>query len=340
MDFSIKPKITKSLILSEFSEEQIMSYYLNIPIKKGLFRSPLRKDINPTCSLYRNKSGTLIFKDFATGQYLNCFEVVQAKYNCNYFEALNIIANDFNIVHNKILHKNSDKIIDNSIKIKNNEIAKIQVEIQNFTPYELKWWKKYGITLDLLKKYKVFSCKHVFLNGNIIAESSQNCPIFGYYGGNIKKNKEKIELWRCYFPKRKSYRFITNWPSKKIQGFDQIIGKGKLLIITKSMKDLLCFRSIGLEAIAPNSETQFLTDSILNNLKQNYKHIIVLFDNDQTGISFMNKIKKKHPELLYTWIPFKYKAKDISDFYKKYGRDFTIKTIKDYIIWLKKVRKI
>lgn len=340
MDFQFKPRLSKELILSKYSEEQIMSFYLKVPIKKGLFRSPLRVDKEPTCSIYRNSSGTLLFKDFATGQCLNCFGIVREMFNCSYIEALKIIANDFNIIKDTSIPQNIGKINTNLNKIKGNEIANIQVEIQDFTPYEIKWWKKYGITLELLKKYKVFSCKYVFLNGKIIAKSSQSCPIFGYYGGTIKRNKKKIELWRCYFPKRESYRFITNWPSKKIQGFDQIIGKGKLLIITKSMKDLLCFRSIGLEAIAPNSETQFLTDSVLNNLKQNYKHIIVLFDNDQTGISFMNKIKKKHPELLYTWIPFKYKAKDISDFYKKYGRDFTIKTIKDYIIWLKKVRKI
>ena len=63
--------------------------------------------------------------------------------------------------------------------------------------------------------------------------------------------------------------------------------------------------------------------------------IIVFFDNDQTGISFMNSIKRKHPELIYTWIPRKYRAKDISDFYKKYQREETIKLIKNFILYLK-----
>lgn len=73
MNFAFEPKITKELILSRFSEEQIMEFYLRVPVKRGLFRSPLRRDREPTCSFYRNNSGDLIFKDFATGQHLNAF---------------------------------------------------------------------------------------------------------------------------------------------------------------------------------------------------------------------------------------------------------------------------
>lgn len=335
MNFKFPIKLSKELILSKFSEEQIMEYYLHVTVKKGLFRSPLRRDKQPTCSFYRNNSGTLIFKDFATGQNLNIFGIVQELFNCSYFEALRIIANDFGILENTCLLKNSSKLNKNITKIKKNEISKIQIEIQNFTDLELKWWSKYGITLEILKKYNIYSCKHVFLNEQLFAESRQHCPIFGYYGGKIQQNKEKIELWRCYFPKRTSYRFITNWPTKKIQGYSQLPKEGKLLVITKSMKDLMCLYSLGITAIAPNSETQFIPDSVLQDLKQRFRYIIVLFDTDYTGVSFMNKLKKKYPELLYTWIPRKYKAKDISDFYAMYKKQKTQELIKNYLLWLK-----
>lgn len=334
MIFQFQQKITKDLILSKFSEEQIMEYYLNIPVRKGLFRSPLRRDRQPTCSFYRNKSGTLIFKDFATGQHLNIFDVVQIIHNCNYFEALRIIANDLSIVNDKTLHKNNGKINLNPIKIKDKEVSKIQIEIQDFTDNELKWWGRYGITLDILKKFNVYSCKHVFLNSNLFATSQQHCPIFGYYGGKIQDNKEKIELWRIYFPKRKSYRFVTNWPSKKIQGFNQLPKKGKLLVITKSMKDCLCLYSCGISACAPNSENLFISDKVLDDLKQRFKYIVVLYDNDRPGQYNMAKIRKAHPELIYTFIPKKYGSKDISDFYKDHGRKETINLIKNFVLWL------
>ena len=331
MDFQFQPKLTKELILSRFSEEQIMEFYLRIPIKKGLFRSPLRRDKEPTCSFYRSGKGDLIFKDFATGQHLNVFGVVQSLFNCDYFEALKIIANDFGIVRDKSITKNPGKINPNPVQIKDKEMSKIQIEVQDFSELELKWWGKYGIDLSILKKFDVYSCKHLFLNGQLLAKSQQHCPIFGYYG----KKYQGLELWRCYFPKRTSFRFITNWPSKKIQGYDQLPKQGKLLVITKSMKDVMCLYSCGITACAPNSETQFVSDSILDDLKQRFRHIVVLFDNDETGISFMNKLKKKHPDLIYTWIPRHYNAKDISDYYKEYGRKETLNLIKEFVLWLK-----
>ena len=114
-------------------------------------------------------------------------------------------------------------------------------------------------TLETLKRFNVYSCKHVFLNGQLVAKSQQHCPIFGYYG----KKYQGIELWRCYFPKRTSFRFITNWPSKKIQGYDQLPKSGKLLVITKSLKDVMCLYSCGITACAPNSENLFISDAVL-----------------------------------------------------------------------------
>lgn len=335
MDFSFQPKITKELILSRFSEEQLMEYYLHLPVKKGLFRSPLRRDKQPTCSFYRNKSGTLIFKDFATGQHLNIFDVVQSIFKCDYFESLRIIANDFGIVRDNTLHKNPGKINLNPIKIKDKEISKIQIEVQEFTDSELKWWGKYGISKDILKRFNVYSCKHVFLNDQLFAESQQHCPIFGYYG----KKYQGLELWRCYFPKRTSFRFITNWPSKKIQGYDQLPKKGKLLVITKSMKDSMCLYSCGITACAPNSENLFIPDKVLEDLKNRFKNIVVLYDNDRPGLYNMAKIRKEHPELTYVFIPKKYGSKDISDFYKDHGRKETLNLIKTFILWLKEHRQ-
>lgn len=331
MDFSFKPKISKELILSRFSEEQLMEYYLHLPVRRGLFRSPLRRDKQPTCSFYRNNSGTLIFKDFATGQHLNVFGVVQEIFKCDYYEALRIIANDMGIVRDRELHRNPGKINENPTKITDKEMSKIQVEVQDFTDLELKWWGKYGITLNILKKFNVYSCKHVFLNGNLLAKSQQHCPIFGYYG----KKYQGLELWRCYFPKRTSFRFITNWPSKKIQGYDQLPKEGKLLVITKSMKDCMTLYSCGISAIAPNSENLFVSDNMLNELKSRFKYLVVFYDNDRPGLHNMARIRREHPELVYISIPKQYGSKDISDFYKDHGRKETLNLIKKFVLWLK-----
>ena len=61
--------------------------------------------------MYRSKSGSLIYKDFATNQHLNCFAYVMEMFRCDYHTAIKIIANDFNILHDSSFVKNRGKII-------------------------------------------------------------------------------------------------------------------------------------------------------------------------------------------------------------------------------------
>lgn len=330
MDFKIEPEITKAYLLSKFSEETFMEYYLGIPVAKKLYRNPLRKDNKPTCSFYRNKSGELIFKDFSGVFYGNFISVVMFKYSCTYHQALRIIANDFGLIHDNKIPRNKGKLNVNAPVFRDDGAAIIQVEIKDFSKSEIEWWSDYGVTDKILKKFHVFSCKNVFLNGNVISTSSDHCPIYGYYGGK----KEGIELWRIYFPKRKSYRFLSNWDSKKIQGIKQLPNEGKLLVITKSLKDVMCLYSLGIPAIAPNSETLFIPEALYVELKDRFKNIVVLYDNDLAGIANMRKIRDKY-KVKCLWIPRSYEAKDISDFHKKYGRKKTLELIKQAIELLK-----
>lgn len=330
-NFYIEPKITKDFLLSYNNEETYMSFYLGIPIKKGLFCSPLRKDNTPTCSFYRNKQGDLIFKDFNGSFYGNFISVVMYKYGLQYGEAMRAIANDFNLIKTPGYTKHQGVIRPNQKKFEAPETALIRVEIQKFLPKELEWWGEYGITEKILKKFNVYSCKNIFLNGSYFMASTTGCPAYGYYGGK----EDNVELWRIYFPKKKQYRFLTNWKAKQVQGYKQLPKEGKLVVITKSMKDVMCLYSLGIKAIAPNSENLFITDKMLNDLKSRFTYIAVLYDNDLPGISNMNKIKKQHPELFYTWIPRKYEAKDISDFRKMYGEKKTKQFIKDLILKFK-----
>ena len=328
MNFSFQQEITKELLLEHNNEETYMAYYLGIPIKKGLFVSPLRVDHKPTCSFYRGRQ--LYFKDFATGECLSFENVVMKKYGCNYHEALKIIATDFGIIDGS-----KPKIVPIQPIFKKEKKTIIQIEAKSFTKEELEWWEQFGITKNILTKYRVYSCKTVFLNGRIESIYDSKCPSYGYYFGN----EEGRELWKIYYPYRKNFRFIGNIKTTTIQGYNQLPKKSKLLVITKSLKDCMVLYNLGIAAIAPQSETQFIEDNVLEVLKKRIKHIVLLFDNDQTGLEFTNKIKRKYKWIAPMIIPLKYKAKDISDFYKAYGRDKTIELIKEGIIYLKQWEK-
>lgn len=85
MEYKLEPiNITKELILKHVSEERIMEHYLGITPRKGLFKSPLRKDVKPTVAFFRNSKGELIYKDFGSDHYGNFVSIVMIKFNCSY----------------------------------------------------------------------------------------------------------------------------------------------------------------------------------------------------------------------------------------------------------------
>ena len=138
MKFTLQPlKVTKEVILNNVSEETLMEHYLGIPVRKGLFKSPLRQDNKPTCAFYRNKKGDLIFKDFRGDFMGNFISVVMYKFQCSYGKALNIIANDFGIVTRPKLQVNKPLMKYTNTEFKETQEAIIQVEIKDFDQYEL-----------------------------------------------------------------------------------------------------------------------------------------------------------------------------------------------------------
>ena len=323
MEFiSLQPNITKEFILSKINQESIMKFYTgNDVTSKKLVTSCLRNDNHVTVGFYKSKSDILYMHDFATNEHLDCWNLVMKLYHVDYYEALKIISQDFNLIESS--NKKAKVVPEYVEPIKETETSRIQVQIKDFTNEELEWWSKFGITKKLLKKYKVFSIQYVFLNGLLKFTSTSNNPIYGYYFG---KDKNGIEKWKIYFPMRKEFRFLNNISKKILQGYHQLPKTGDLLVITKSMKDVIAMYGFGITAVSPNSETLFIEGKKLEEFKQRFKHILVIYDNDRPGLHNMWLIRKKHPELNYFYMPW-YLAKDFTDSIKLVGVD----NMKEYI---------
>ena len=328
MELRIFPeKLTQEELLKHNSEETYMEHYLGIPVKKGLFKSPLRKDNTPTCSFYRDKAGRLIFKDFRGDFYGNFVEVVKFKYNVSYHKALAIIANDFGILLNPELekHKSCIKEYTNNV-LKPSEESIIKVKVKDFTKEELDWWGSFGIGLTTLKKFFVFSCEIVFLNDQIYSYSTPTNFNFGYF---YPSRDSKKQFWRIYYPQNKKYRFISNWNKTMIQGFHMMPKSGEFLVITKSMKDVMLCYELGIPAIAPNSENLFITEAQWDNIVIKFRKIFLLYDTDLAGVSNSKRIKKKFPKIQVLLIPRKYRAKDLTDLYKKLGTERILNLVEE-----------
>jgi len=324
--YLIQPKIDKDFILSKINQESIMQHYTgNDVTSKKLVTSCLRSDTHVTCGYYKSKSGVLYMHDFATGEHLDCWNLVMKMFNVNYYQALEIIAKDFCLVESNIV-KTKPVIVP---EIKETESAIIQVQIKSFTQKELDWWQQFGINKKILKKYHIYSLQYVFLNGELRFTSSEKCPIYGYYFGKDKNSKE---LWKIYFPfnKEKGIRFINNLPKKVLQGYHQLPKTGDLLVITKSMKDLASMYSFGITAVSTPSESTFISDKQLEEFKSRFKHIVVLYDSDRPGKHNLWLIRKKYPELNYFVLPNNLE-KDFTDTLKVIGVDKMKELIKQFM---------
>ena len=69
---------------------------------------------------------------------------------------------------------------------------------------------------------------------------------------------------------------------------------------------------MGIPAISPSSESTFIPDDILEDLKKRFKRIIILFDRDVAGVKYSRKVSLK-TGLEACFIPKYLNAKDVSD---------------------------
>lgn len=91
----------------------------------------------------------------------------------------------------------------------------------------------------------------------------------------------------------------------------------------------MVLHEMGYNAVSPSSESTFIPDIVLNDLKKRFKHILLCFDRDIAGVSNMRKVSLK-TGLNGFLVHKSFKAKDISDAVKTNG----FESVHD---WLKKL---
>lgn len=322
--YEIKQDITENYILSFLTEKEIMEYYLGIPVVfNKLFRVPevIRVDKKPTANFYMDNSGRLIFKDFNGSRFHgDCFEVVKKITGLSYSAALERI-------YEELLQGKEISEIPEEHRIKYEKKKKlIQVKRKILTEEDLLYWNQFGITEPTLNKYKVTGLQVLWSNGKIIYTYKRKDVGYLY--------DFEEETYKAYFPFREEYRFIGNASKYVIQGYNQLPKKGKLLIITKALKDVMTLDELGFTAVALQAESVLISPDQMVELKSRFKKIVSLMDFDYTGITLMNNMKRVYKIPPYTltngrFYTDNYHAKDISDLVKLVGKQETLKIIQE-----------
>ena len=300
-------------IRKKVSDYQLFKYYAgDFTLGKSIL-SPLRKEKHPSFLIYANGQG-LKFKDFGSGQKGSIFDFVMLKYGCSFCKAIDIINKDF-----KNNCKSTEEVIGGILipPIKHLETL-IEIKKRKWCQsMDYKFWACYGLNKEILEKFNVFPISHAWINGKLINYSDKNIH-YAYRFGN--------KIYKIYSPYSKR-KWIGNVKSHILQGYDQLPENGDLLIITKSLKDVLTLYTLGFSSIAPQSETNHISGDIVEGLKKRFKKLLVLYDNDRIGVESAEKILN---EFNIPNIKLK-DEKDISDLHKKIGREETLKTINELI---------
>ena len=317
--FELLPQIDKEFILDRVSQEEIFEKYLRINIVPGeLFKSPLRDDNNPTCSIKKYSSGIVWFKDWSGHFSGDCFSLVQFMYNCTFHEACKIIASDFNLIQN--IQKNK-KRRPKKLIAKTSRKTKIRIIWEEYSYLDLSYWGLFDIPLSVLKYYNVAPVKFLWVDDKLVYSYSVKDPAYGYWFSN-----DEIKV---YFPYRDSYRFLGN--ASCLQGYRQLPTKGKLLVITKSLKDVMFFYVMGISAVAPQTENTILSQSQYDELSTRFDEIIVIYDFDLAGVKGANKMKKAYGIVPKFFTNGRFntpiiKGKDVTDISRNIGKQLAIET--------------
>ena len=311
----------------------VFSHFLGFEVNLHRnFRSPFYNDKRASCHIYYDrKSSSYKYYDHGDTAYSgDCFWFVATMRGLNlktdFPEVLKIIAQELGLysLHDggkygkRAAQTNKSPIVSNpkADVAKSTKERPYSFEIQPFDDGLLNYWAHYGIHEDTLRNFRVRCLKRyesVSAEGRKFElHSSPTEPIFAYIGNGY------VKIYRPHSPK---IRFLYGGriPATYCFGMEQIPTKGDMLFITGGEKDVLSLYAHGFNAICFNSETAQIPGSIIESLQLRFRHIILLYDADETGVRESHRQAELLAEykVLNLSLPLSgtKSEKDISDFF-------------------------
>lgn len=306
---------TKSAItLDDVPNTWVFEHYLNLTEKLDgqqiKIHSVFKTEKTPSMIVYMDANTmTYKFKDFSSGLQGDQIELVDNLFSFkSRVQAIYKIIEDYKeyMRYNKSYTQTEIKTYDN-YKV-------TDYTIRHWSNFDQSYWGQYHIGSKMLEAYNVSPLEYYKMSrnepdGSVSEITITGLNLYGYF-------KNDGTLYKIYQPKNMKKKFLKL--GNYTQGSQQLTLTQDYLIITSSLKDVMAFNKLGfknIECIAPDSENTMIKESSINKLKEKYKSICVLFDNDEAGINSMKKYKERYG-LNYIILDME---KDISDSIKVHG---------------------
>ena len=324
----VNPGITLEYILSKVTIFDILSAYLGVTELPICINNPCRKDENPSLGLfYSSKYNTVSYKDFATGETGNLFGLLMNMWHCSFDEMLAKIDKDLNSLSPKELQ----------IKTKGGHHIRdihsdLQVKTRDWESYDDEFWGKYGLNRKWLKFGDVYPISYIIItneNGTQYIKADKYAYVY------VERKDGKITL-KTYQPYSERLKWLSKHDGSVIDLWTKIPKTGENLIITSSRKDALCTWAItGIPCVSFQGEGYWPKEHVIQELKDRFKNIYVIFDNDfksdeNHGQIFAKKLCD-YFKLTNLTLPLQYGEKDQSDIVKHYGPKKLYDIIKELI---------
>ena len=191
------------------------------------------------------------------------------------------------------------------------ERIKIGIKKRPCNKHDANYWKQFGIRKKTLIKYNVAPISYVFYNGKAVKLEK-----LAYSYQEVKDN---IISYKIYQPYNKRFKWINNANYSVHQGYRQLPESGDLLIITKSLKDVMSLHDVvNITAIGLQSESVLMKQSVMDEYKRRFKEVICLFDNDKAGEKLSVEFTEKY-HIPHFFMPKYDEVTDFSDLVKVIG---------------------
>jgi hypothetical protein len=268
-------------------------------------KSIFNQERTPSLCIYTDEYNNYRYKDFSSGKSGFGIDLVKELYQLKYHQASLKIVEEYNDYILKNGHEYQSKEIKKYAKFKVTDFTK-----RSWTTKDQYYWTQFNIGSKLLEEHYVFPLEKYIMQKDMDEIEIKGSYIYGYF-------KADGTLYKVYQPKTLDKKFIK--VKSYIQGIEQCKPEYKNLLITSSLKDLMSVKSLklsDLNVIAADSENTMILSGDIESWQNEYQNIIIMFDNDESGVKAMQKYKEKYPFVKVALLPL---SKDISDSIKDHG---------------------
>lgn len=306
--------LTERDILERVDEYTLYCHFLGFEPQFGVkYTSPLRDDDaddRPSFGVFKSKFHPMceyMWKDQGKGWHGDIFELVARLYRVSRAVAKEKIESDLGLTTNILdLPRIATAIPKPGVSFR------IRIKSRPFNEKDLRYFGTFGIELPVLKYYNVTA---VAFYWTFLEQAEPRFPRTPCYAYRIW---DHYKLYNPY--EQADFKFRNDYDERHLEGYCQLRFNSDLLIITKALKDVMMFRAMGYEAVAPRGEHTMIPENFINMFKSRYKYIIVIMDNDG---------KNKAPEYQKLYdipngeVPLSSGEKDPTDYRKVYGAEAT-----------------